>query len=337
MLSKYVLAVALAAAMGSSVASAQQTELIYNSYLPPMNVTHRTAVAEFAQRIEEESGGSITVTIPDAPLAPVDRQYETVMDGIADMVILPTNEMTQIVTLNLIADLPYNSPTARAASIALWETYNEYFADLDEYHGVKVLGTFVLPGRQILGIKPILDGESIKGLRLWTPPGPLADLVQGLGAAPIATAFPELFETVSRGNVDGLIIAPGSALSARILDAIKYQIIVPGGVGSVSFAVAISQERFDALDESQQQALLRAAEGLGEIVGQANDDVEVIGNQAMTSAETVPASEDLLAAIRPIAEAQIEDWKEAARAKGLADPDAALAFYQSVLEREAGQ
>lgn len=333
----YVLAVALAAATGPAVANGQETELIFNSYLPPMNITHKMAVQDFAERIEAESGGSVSVSIPDAPLAPIDRQYEMLMDGIADMALLPTNEISQIVTLNAIADLPYNSPTGRAASIALWETYNEFFKAHNEYNGLVVLGTFVLPGRQILGLKPLNDAATLRGSRIWTPAGPLSDMVVGLGAAPIATGFPELFETVARGGVDGLVITPGSALSARILDSVTDETIIPGGLGSVSFAIAMTQERWDMLSEEQKQAVLRAAEGVGARVGGANDDIEIAGNNAMASATVVEASQDLLDAIAPIAARQIETWKERAAAVGLEDPEAALAFYQDVLDRETAQ
>ncbi|WP_421952689.1 hypothetical protein [Pelagibacterium sp.] len=264
-------------------------------------------------------------------MAPIDRQYEMLGDGIADMAILPTNEISQIVVLNAIADLPYHSPEARAASVALWETYKTHFEEMGEYGNLVVLGTFVLPGRQILGLESLATLQEVRGSRLWTPAGQMADLVAMLGAVPNAAAFPDLYETVARGQVDGLLITPGSARSAQVLDLATHQTLIDGGLGSVSFAVAIRRDRWDALSEEQRQAVLRAAEGLGARVGGANDNMEVEAQAEMGNIETMEASAELMEAIEPIAMAQYQAWKEAAFAKGLEDPDAAIVFYREAM------
>lgn len=321
----------------STAAQAQTADIIYNSYLSPFNITHQAAVVDFAERIEAESGGTIEIMVPDAPMAPIDRQYEMLGDGIADMAILPTNEISQLVVLNAIADLPYHSPSARAASIALWETYKAYFEEIGEYENLVVLGTFALPGRQILGLVPLAAPQELSGARLWTPAGQMADLVIALGAVPNAAAFPDLYETVARGQVDGLLITPGSAKSAGVLELVEHQTLVDGGLGTVSFAVAMREDRWESLTEEQRQAVLRAAEGLGERVGQANDDIEIAAQAEMAGIETVDASPALMEAVEPIAAVQYQEWKEAAFAKGIEDPDAVIAFYRQTMAAAMAQ
>ena len=72
-------------ALSASGAMAQSVELIFNNTLPPFNETYQVGIRDFAQDIIEESQGDILVTIPDSELAPADRQYEAVRDGIADL------------------------------------------------------------------------------------------------------------------------------------------------------------------------------------------------------------------------------------------------------------
>ena len=114
-------------AAGLGMPAMAQTELIYNSYLPPFNETFQVGIRDFAAAIAEESGGDVVITIPDSSLAPSNRQYEMVRDGIADMAVLQTESVSQFVILNELGGLPGMAPTAEAGSVALWETYKEVF------------------------------------------------------------------------------------------------------------------------------------------------------------------------------------------------------------------
>ncbi|RWR06172.1 TRAP transporter substrate-binding protein DctP [Paenirhodobacter populi] len=313
-----------------------ETSLIFNTYLPPHDELYQIAVRDFAAAIERESAGSLKVVIPDASLAPSDRQYEMVRDGIADMALVSSGGVPQLVALNRIADLPMNSPSARAASIALWETYNTYFLPFDEFKGVKVLSTSVLPGRQILSLRrtDIQKVDDMSGVKLWSPPGALSETVRLLGAVPVNSEFTDLQEYVTKGTVDGMVMAAGSASSARVLDYVTSVTEVPGGLGSLSFAVFISGERWNELDADQQAAVLRAAEGLPERTGAAADAAERELDPVMAKIPTHKLEGAALAGFEARLEARIEDWKTRAAAKGLQNPDEVLAFYRDVLARE---
>ena len=328
-----VASVAIAAGSITAAPAIAQTELIFNSYLPPFNVMRRVAVNEFAKRIEAESGWSIKVTIPDSSLAPSNQQYEMLLDGVADMAMLPINDMSQVVSAAAIADLPGHAPSAEAASIALWETYDQIFRKNDEFKGVVVLTTEVLNGRQILSMgKPIEKAEDLKGMKFWVPAGPMSEIAESAGSVPVHVPFPQLFEAVSKGVVDGLVASPGSAKSAKVLDQVSHYVTVPGGVGSVSFATAISQDRWDMLTEDQQAAIMRAAKGLPGIIGKAIDAQDKGADLSGVSvSEATPA---VAGALKPEMDAQIEAWKEKATAKGV-DAEAALTFYRNVLTRVA--
>jgi len=319
--------------------AAAETELIFNSYLPPHDELYRIAIRDFAQDIERESGGSIKVTIPDSSLAPSDRQYEMVRDGIADMAIVSTGGVPQLVTLNKIGDLPLNSPSSRAASIALWETYNRYFLPFDEFKGVKVLSTNVLPGRQILSVGSLAVEHvgDLQGVKLWSPPGALTETVRQLGAVPVNSEFTDLQEYVTKGTVDGLAMAAGSASGARVLEYVTHYTRVPGGLGSLSFAVFISQERWAELTEDEQAAILRAAEGLPGRTGAEADAVEAGLAPEMERIPTTVLEGEALAEFERLLAGRIEEWKASAKAKGLENPDEVLAFYHEVLARETQQ
>lgn len=315
-----------------------ETNLIFNAFLPPHDELRKTAIEGFAAAIARESGGSITVTIPETSLAPSDRQYEMVRDGIADMAIVSSGVVRSLVALNQISDLPLMSPTAEAGSVALWETYQKYFAEKDELKGVKILSLSVLPGRQVLSVSDaqIDQVEEFQGVKLWSPPGRLTGIAKTLGAVPVNSEFTDLYEYVTKGTVDAVIMTPGSAHGARFLDEVTSITQIPGGIGSLSFLVFISNDRWAELDAEQQAAVLRAAEGLPAASGRAadgeetalDDDIAAIPKYVMEGAE--------LAKLEALFAASLDDWKAAAAKKGIANPDEVVAFYRSVLARETG-
>lgn len=324
-------------ALSASGAMAQSVELIFNNTLPPFNETYQVGIRDFAQDIIEESQGDILVTIPDSALAPADRQYEAVRDGIADMAVMNISGITQHVVLNGIGELPYNAPTAETGSVALWETYKEYFEEIGEWEGVKVLSTHVLPGRQILSVNPDLapdEPSDLQGMRVWATSTPLVAAAEGFGAVPMDTPYPELQENVARGNLDAVFITPGSADGAGIRPNVTHVTKIPGGLGSISFATIISEAKWNELTPEQQDAILRAAEGLPRRAGIANDAGEVAVQGVFADIPTTVVEGEALEAFHEVVDAQIVEWIERAEGAGLENPQEALDFYQSVLERE---
>lgn len=333
------LALGTALALIPGVAFGQSVELIYNNTLPPFNDTYQVGIRDFAAAITEASGGDIKVTVPDAELAPVDRQYEAVRDGIVDMALIDISAVSQLVVLNGIGELPGSAPTAEAGSVALWETYKEYFEPIGEWKGVKVLSTHVLPGRQILSVSDFTGNtpESLQGARIWATSATLSVVAQAFGGVPMDTAYPALQENVERGNLDVLFIAPGSADGAGVLPNVTHMTKIPGGLGTGSFAIIISEDRWNELTAEQQAKILEVADGLPRRLGEASDVEEIATAPNFADIPTTEVEGEALAAFHEVLDQQVILWAERAKAAGLEDPQAALDFYQSVVDRELAE
>jgi TRAP-type C4-dicarboxylate transport system substrate-binding protein len=327
---------AMAAIFAGSAAFAQ-TELIYNSYLPPFNETYQVGIRDFAAAVNEK-GGDLTITIPDSSLAPANRQYEMVRDGIADMAVVSAASVAQFVDLNVLAELPGFAPNSEIGSNALWETYKAHFEPVGELPGVKVLSAHVLPGRDILSVGDLtIDSvDDLQGKRMWATARSFIETTQALGGVPIDTEFSELQEYVARGDLDALFISPGSADGAGVLENVTQITRLPGGFGSVSFMVIISEDRWNELSESQQATLLEVAEGLPGRIGAASDASEAEVAEAVAQIPMNELSGDALASFEAVLNPQVDAWLASAKEAGLADPQAALDFYRSVLARESG-
>jgi TRAP-type C4-dicarboxylate transport system substrate-binding protein len=303
-------------------------ELIFNNYLSPGDPVRRVAIEDFGKRIEQESKGALKIVIPDSSLAPPNRQWNVVTEGVADMAIIPVYSQRARIALPMVADLPFNSVTAEAASVALWNTQQKFFDRVNEFADVKLLSLHVLPPfNYISNTKPLVKADDLKGLKIWVAAGPATDAVKAVGAIPVYSPFPQLFEYASKGNVDALMIGPGSIKTAGIGDYVKYMTSIPGGMGSASFALVMNKDRWAALSDAEQAAVTRAAQGLPRITGRALDERNQIALQEIKLTIN-DADEVLLASLRKQLQGMETAWMESARQRGLPDPTAALAYYR---------
>lgn len=320
--------VAASAALWACAVTAQTRELIFNNYLPSFDPATRVAVVDFAQRIEKESGGSLKITIPSSTLAPSTRQWDIVSQRVADLAIVANYSQRARLQLPLIADLPYNALSAEAASVALWKTQQTYFARFNEFKGVKLLGMYTLPPRQLVsGERPIQKMEDFKRLKVWTPAGELTDIVKGFGGVAVYSTFAELFEYASKRTVDAFMIGPGSIAQAKVGEYVKHMTEVPGGFGTVSFSVVMNGEVWSSLTAPQQQAVMRAADGLPQRVGRAIDERERNGLKTL-HLQVTQASAELQAGMRPVLAREEAEWIDKARQRGIAQPEEVLKSYR---------
>lgn len=312
-------------------------ELIFNTYLPPMDRVRAVSVDDFAQRIEAESRGTIDVTVPGASLANSDFQWSLVTEGVADIAIVPVFTHRAQLKLPLLADLPFNCTSSEAASVALWQTQQAYFGSAGEFDEVELLSMYVLPPFQFISnVKPINSLEDFQGLKIWVAAGPQSETTSLLGGVPVFTLYTQLFEYVSKGNIDALFMGPGTVKQAGIADYVRYMTEFPGGLGSMSFAIVMNRESFAALSQAQQDAIRRAAEGLPQRVGQAIDERNSQGleESGLVVNTAAPA---LMAEIRDRLAPLEAAWIESARERGIQDPVAVIAYYRSQMESAAAQ
>jgi TRAP-type transport system periplasmic protein len=314
-------------------ASAQQ--LIFNTYLPPFDSVRKVLVEDFATRISQESAGAIRISIPAVSLAPSTRQWDIVTSRVADIAVVPIYTQRSRIVLPLLADLPFNSASARSASLALWRTQQLYFSKLDEFRGVQLLGMFVLPpSRFVSRLRPVKSIADFRGLKTWAPASELSRSIAALGGAPVYSTLGQLFEYASKGTVDALMTSPSAVKQAHIGNYVRYLTEVPGGFGSVSFAVVINSAAWSELGPKGQAALLRAAEGLPERVGAALDqrDRDGLAELPLEINRTSPA---LTTQITALLAFQESEWRAAARSRGLQDPVVALAYYRAQMRAAA--
>lgn len=318
---------------GSISGKAEARELIFNSYVPRQSSFYKVWFEDFAKRIEASSNGSITVNIPGATLAPPTRQLQIVKQGIADVASVPRFSQRNKWKLMRIAELPFNSINSEASSIALNRTYEKYFKSAGEFKGVKLLSLGVLTGRQyVTANTPIKSIKDFKGLKMWAPAGPLAVAAKVTGATVVPAPFPKLFEFASKGTIDGMIITRGSAFAAGVSKYSNHMLHVPGGIGSLAFALVMNESTWKSLSAAEKAAVEKAAVGLPTRFGRAYDKFEAFSAKKM-NVSVVNAGPAVVAELNKKLNGLIVGWLKSAAAAGIKNPKEVLAYYRAEMAK----
>ncbi|MCJ7873275.1 TRAP transporter substrate-binding protein DctP [Marinovum sp. 2_MG-2023] len=329
-------AFALASLPGA--AKSQDTELLFNVFIPQAAPLFTKGLEPWARAVEAASNGTLTLTIPTSSLAPPPRLFDIVQDGVADIAVAPISFRENQFALDLIGSVPLIAPTARGASVALWDTHKTYFAEADKWDDFVLLTLFTLGAPAIISnAHPIRSKADLDGFKVLAVGDVNVTVWDALGASPVSGSGQKPFETLSSGVADGATNPLGTAAVQGLLDASKSVTLVPGGFGGRAvFALFISRDRFEDLPEQAQTALISAsgADAAAKF-GQIMDDIDASGLKKFQDKgiEIIQASDSFVAEIETAGAFAVEDWLNEAKSAGI-DGTAALAHFKTIATRD---
>lgn len=232
----------------AATAVAQETQVIrWSSAFSPMSINNQVSVPAFAEAIEEASGGALKVehyaggTLGKSPV----QQLSMVENGVTDIAEVVTAYTPGRFPELAIFELPFLAKNNAEAGLAALHMYEKgLLSGFDDLHlaGIIISGPY-----GISAAKPLATLEDLKGLRLRAA-GPIQTaMVQALGAVPVGNIpAPQIAENISRGLIDGTLMAPGNLYNFRIADAAKYHLF-DLELGSVAVVFPIRKEAYDNL------------------------------------------------------------------------------------------
>lgn len=308
-------AVALATATSAFAAD----PLTISSWLPPTHPINTGMFEGLIAMMEEATGGEITGEIKMG-LAPPPAQMDLVMDGAADIsIIFHGYQPGRFVGTKLI-EVPGYQGDAEAASVAYWRVYEEYLKPLDEHRGVKLIALTTHGPGQIHSNKEVNKIGDLQGLKTRLGGGVSADVGAELGLVGIQVPAPKVYETLDSGAADAVAMNMGERISFKLNEVAKNVYDMPGGFYRGSFAVIMSQERFDDLPEEVQAALEDNVFGekLSRMMGQVWDE-----SDSAAKSETEAAADNRIVVATEEDQAQFAEMAARVRTKVFAELDAA--------------
>ncbi len=290
-----LMATTAAAVCAGSLAFAAET-LTISTWLPPTHPINVDMLEGLVDMMEEATDGQVTGELKMG-LAPPPAQMDLVMDGAADMTIIFHGYQPGRFIGTKLIELPGYEGNAEAASTAYWRVHEAHLAELDEHRGVKLVALTTHGPGQIHSNKEVKTLDDLQGLKTRLGGGVSADVGAELGLVGIQVPAPKVYETLDSGAADAVAMNMGERISFKLNEVAKNVYEMPGGFYRGSFAVLMSQEKFDSLPEDVQKALDEKVFGepASRMMGRAWDASDQRAREATEAAEDnviVVASEE---------------------------------------------
>ena len=210
-----------------------------------------------AQELLEESNGRIQLTIhPAGAITSASSVYEDVIAGSFDIGWTLQGYTPGRYPLTEVVELPFIFDSAVEGSKVFWKLYEEHSGLQEEYNEVKVLGFWVTDPGDILSKTLVESPEDMVGQRVRFA-GPMQEaMLDAFGAVPVGMAAPEMYDSLERGIIDGIMIGHSTIESYRLHEVINnvtsnLQLFVSPQT------VFMNSETWDSLSTEDQELIAR--------------------------------------------------------------------------------
>lgn len=310
-----------------------QTNILFNRFTPPGFIINTGIINPWLEEIETVTEGRVVIELTDTNLAPPPEQLTMVEDGVADGAYQFLAFLANRAPLVQLALLPKTSYGAEADSVALWRTYEQYFADRGEFDSVQLLGFFQgTPGSVFaLGDEALTTIDQFDGLTIWSLPAGPAQAIGATGAAVVPGPAVQAYDIISRGTVDAYSgLNFGDAEGFNVGQFANFATTIEGGIFSPAFAVFVSREVWDDISTEDRDAIMAIS---GEALARRAaswDAFEETSRAAMVERGTVivEAPAELEASFEGLWAPQLQAWVDIADDAGLPGQEI-LGFYVS--------
>lgn len=239
---------------GSGGSGDKQVTLTLGHAFPADHLT-MNVLAPWAEEVSEATDGTVKIDIqPAGALGAGDVVYENVVSGAQDLGMAIQGYTPGKFPLTEALDLPFLFERAEQATETLWDAYEEFPELQAEYDETKVLALWATDvGDIFTASEKVETVEDMNGLTLRGP-GPTQNaLIQKLGGSGVVMPAADIFDSVDRGVIDGLMVAGSGPQSLGMEGTLDY------GLQCACYTTALfltmNQSDWDGLSDSQREAI----------------------------------------------------------------------------------
>jgi TRAP-type C4-dicarboxylate transport system substrate-binding protein len=233
--------------------------------LPVGHIIHEAVTKPFIEAVEKRTDGKVKIAhYPAEQLGKAKDLLRLTQSGVVDIGYIVPSYASDKMPLTAVAELPGGFRNACQGTAAYWAlTRDGHFLAEKEFvpNGIRPLITFALPNYQILlsTHKTVNSLADIEGLKIRTAGGALDLMMRSIKAVPIRMSPPEIYESMSRGTLDGAMLGYQSAVSYDIIGLLKTGTLNEP-LSSVVITYSISTAKWKALPEPVRVVLAEEGE-----------------------------------------------------------------------------
>jgi TRAP-type C4-dicarboxylate transport system substrate-binding protein len=246
-----VLATVLAAAIVGS-GNAQETKLLFTS-LSPAGSSNSIFFNKWAQKIAEQSGGTVKIDIRDGvSLANFGNVYERVQDDVVQIGWAIHQVVAGKFPLSEVAGLPFVESGFTRASVALDRLSKSGLLD-NEYKDVVPLAFSVFGPSQLHFVRQPQSIDDLSGLKVGVSGRASSQLISQLGGTPVSIQPGDFYEALQRRTVDAVVTSWAAFAPYKLHEVTTYHVETLLSQGTSMFFM--SRKKYDALPEPVRKIL----------------------------------------------------------------------------------
>ncbi len=325
----------LVAWAGTAAPVLAQTKILVHVFAPPNYPNNSHGWVYLKENVERDTQGRVVFEFTPGKVAPPNRNWDHVTNGVVDAAYLHTGFERNRLWLTEVGRLPGKTPTATAMSVASWRTYKKFFESADEFKGAKLLTLYSFTGENIWTMKkPINELSDLKGMKLRSGAGLAANIFKALDIAPVPSLAAEIFPMVSKGVVDGMAGPAALVTVLKVDQFMKYGLRYPGAFTTLMWTPILNQDKWDSISADDQAIMEKY---LGEAMARSvagewdRRNASSLKKMAEAGVKIQDASPAFVAAVQQKTAKFTDEWLERAAKRGV-DGKAALAYYEQQLK-----
>jgi len=288
------------------------------------------AIRAWATDVGKRTNGKVTIefyygdTLTKGPQA-----YDGVVKGISDMAAAATGWNPGRFPLTRITDIPLGWTSSRQAGHVTWDYFTRFKPK--EWDQTHVLFFFTDAVGELHTKKPVAKLSDLKGMTIRGT-GSDVPLIKAMGATPVGMPWSEVYLSLQRGIVQGLISNYASFESAKLAEVTGYT--TKHNIRSAGFWVVMNKNKWNALSPDIKKAIDEASAAAVDSVGKALDDAQVVALEAMLAKgdKIITLTKDDAAQFDQALSPITNDWLKEMDAKHLPGKEV-LEFVKMTMEK----
>jgi TRAP-type C4-dicarboxylate transport system substrate-binding protein len=263
-LTPLALGIALTAIAASSSVSAQETKIKIADSFPVGHYISEYIVKEVMARFKAKGLGVEFEYYPAQQMGKSKDMLALAQNGVVDIAYVAPAFVTDKMPLSVVAELPLDFAGSCKGTLAYWNLAKPggLISKKDfEPNGVRLLFTLVLPPYQLLTRKPFTTLKEIEGQKIRTSGSAKELVLKQINATPVQIPTPDVYETLSRGTIDGMLF-PFNSLPPYDLHKVAKFSTLGENFGSFVANYVISEKKWAALPAPVQRELTVLGEEL---------------------------------------------------------------------------
>ena len=226
--------------------------------LPAKHAFTETVAQPFMREVTRLTNGALEFQhYPAEQLGKGKDLLTLTQSGVVDMGLIVGPYVAEQMPLSGVIELPGGFASSCQGVKALWKMAVGGILDKTEMqtNGIRMVAAVVQPPFQVFINKPKLDGlKDLQGLKLRTTGGPMDIMARKIGAVPVRLGAPEVHEALSRGTIDGGVLAVVSVGAYNLTPLIKAASLNEN-FGSAALMYSVSEKVWQRLSPEQRKIM----------------------------------------------------------------------------------